>query len=272
MKANSELIHNILFGCEKHKNHIAEQVVPAHVLVYVVSGRVEFQFDTEIFTAAPNDILIIHRNRLVKATKIPDNAAAPCRTVNIFITQEVIAEIPFFKSMEFLKNRQEKYSGKSLVLLSKNLFLRAYFASLLPYLEQPEKMNGAMAQLKTAEAITLLLAADSDMESFLFDWNEPHKIDLEKFMNQNFMFNVPLSEFARLSGRSISTFKRDFTKIFADTPENWLRNRRLDEAKRLITHEGKKPSEIYYRIGFENFSHFSTAYKERFGHNASGKE
>ncbi|GHU96034.1 hypothetical protein FACS1894156_6560 [Bacteroidia bacterium] len=272
MKANNELRHNILFSCKKQKNHTAEQVAPAHVLLYVLSGRVEFQFDTEIFTAQPNDILIIHRNRFVKATKIPDDSSTPCKTINIIITQDIVARIPFFKEMEFLKNQQERYAGKSLVHLTRNHFLRAYFDSLLPYLGQPEKMSSTMAQLKTAEAIALLLEADSTMETFLFDWNEPHKIDLEKFINQNFMFNIPMPEFARLSGRSISTFKRDFTKIFADTPENWLRNRRLDEAKRLITHENKKPSEIYYNIGFNNFSHFSTAYKEKFGRNASEKE
>jgi AraC-like DNA-binding protein len=264
MKENNELTYNILFSCKKQKNHTAEQVAPVHVLVYVVSGRVEFQFDTEIFIAQPNDILIIHRNRFVKATKIPDDTSTPYKTINIIITQDIVAEIPFFKKMKFLKNQQERYAGISLVHLTKNRFLHAYFDSLLPYLEQSEKMSGTMAQLKTAEAIASLLEADSTMETFLFDWNEPHKIDLEKFINQNFIFNVPLSEFARVTGRSLSAFKRDFKKKF-NTPENWLHNKRLEKAKRLIKHEGEKPSEVYYRVGLENFSRFSIAYKKSSG-------
>jgi AraC-like DNA-binding protein len=264
MKDN-ELIHNFLFSCKKEKIHNTEQVAPAHVLMHVVSGKVEFQFDNEIYTARPDDILIIHRNRFVKATKIPDDSKTPCQTINIGITQEYVRNIALQKNI----GKQERYTGKSLVVLSKDKFMPAFFVSLLPYLEKPEKMSDTMAGLKTAKAIELLLATGSVMDTFLFDWNEPHKIDLEKFINQNFMFNVPLSEFARLSGRSLSTFQRDFKKIFADTPENWLRNRRLEEARRLITHEGKKPSEIFYRVGFENFSHFSTAYKEKFGWKAS---
>jgi AraC-like DNA-binding protein len=265
MSSSNLLTQNILFSCEKQKSHTVEQVVPEHVLVHVVSGRVEFQFGTEIFTAMPDDILVIRRNSLVKATKIPDTPAAPCKTINIFLTQDIVRSYALQNNI----NKQERYAGKSLVHLSKNRFLRAYFDSLLPYLNRPDKMSGTIALLKTAEAIALLLDANAAMEAFLFDWNEPYKIDLEKFINRNFMFNVSLSEFARLTGRSLSTFKRDFRKTYGDTPEKWLRSRRLEEAKRLITHEGKKPSEIYYQVGFENFSHFSTAYKQKFGHSAS---
>ena len=48
----------------------------------------------------------------------------------------------------------------------------------------------------------------------LFDFNEPFKIDLEAYMNMNYTFNVPMEKFAKLTGRSLATFKRDFKKIF----------------------------------------------------------
>jgi AraC-like DNA-binding protein len=126
-----------------------------------------------------------------------------------------------------------------------------------------------MAAIKTTEAIEILLQSCPVMKQFLFDFAEPHKIDLEKFINQNFSFNIPIAEFARLTGRSLSTFKRDFKKTFNDTPEKWLHNRRLDEAKYLLTEKQLKPAEVYYSVGFENFSHFSDAFKQKFGVNAS---
>jgi AraC-like DNA-binding protein len=254
----------ILFSCEKQKSHVAEQVVPEHVLLYVVSGNVEFQTEDEHLVAEPGNIIFIRRNRLMKATKIPD-PDAPCKTVNIFLTQEIIRTYALQNSI----GAQERYAGKPLIFLSRNKFLKGYFDSLVPYLNHPAGLSSKMAKLKTDEAIELLLTAHHGMESFLFDLSEPHRIDLEKFISANFMFNIPLSEFARLTGRSLSTFKRDFRKIYNDTPEKWLRERRLNEARRLITREGKKPSEVYYQVGFENFSHFSAAYKQLFGHNAS---
>lgn len=163
--------------------------------------------------------------------------------------------------------KQEKYIGNPMLDLSNNKFIKAYFESLLPYFNQPNKFNTKIAALKCEEALELLL--DVNLAQFLFDLCEPHKIDLEKFINKNFIFNIPLNEFARLTGRSLSTFKRDFQKIYNTAPEKWLKDRRLEEAKYLITEKRQKPSEVYYNIGFENFSHFSTAYKQKFGHNAS---
>ena len=119
------------------------------------------------------------------------------------------------------------------------------------------------------EVIELLLAYDSRLKELLFDFSEPFKIDLEAFMKSHFTYNVPIKQFAKLTGRSISTFKRDFKKTFSQTPEKWLKDMRLDKAHFLISEKKQKPSEVYLQVGFENFSHFSTSFKERFGYNAS---
>ncbi len=88
-------------------------------------------------------------------------------------------------------------------------------------------------------------------------------------MLRNFEYNIPMKEFARLTGRSISTFKRDFQKTFNDSPEKWLRIKRLEKAHFLIQTEKQKPGDVYLHIGFENLSHFSTAFKEHFGYSPS---
>ena len=91
------------------------------------------------------------------------------------------------------------------------------------------------------------------------------KIDLEAFMNRNYKFNVSIQRFAYMTGRSISSFKRDFASIFSDTPNRWLIQKRLKEAYFLIDKKGKKPTDIYLDIGFEDLSPFSFAFKKKFG-------
>ncbi|WP_165759116.1 helix-turn-helix domain-containing protein [Niastella yeongjuensis] len=82
-------------------------------------------------------------------------------------------------------------------------------------------------------------------------------------MERNFRFNIPISKFAELSGRSLSTFQRDFKKEFGMTANTWLRKRRLQAASQLLK-ENKKPSDIYLSLGFEDLSHFSRSYKQEF--------
>lgn len=83
------------------------------------------------------------------------------------------------------------------------------------------------------------------------------------------MFNVPLDSFAKLTGRSVSTFKRDFTKIFNSSPKLWLKDKRLEEAHYLIKHKKQKPTEFYLDLGFENLSHFYASFKQKFGFTTS---
>ena len=85
-------------------------------------------------------------------------------------------------------------------------------------------------------------------------------------MNQNYRYNVNLERFARLTGRSLATFKRDFEKVFQTSPHQWILKKRLDEAHYLLTEEKKSASDIFVDLGFEDLSHFSYAFKKHFGY------
>jgi len=84
-------------------------------------------------------------------------------------------------------------------------------------------------------------------------------------MLQNFHYNVPIENFANLTGRSLAGFKRDFSRVFQTSPRKWLQEKRLTEAHRLIHKKKKKPADIYLDLGFENLSHFYTSFKQKFG-------
>lgn len=86
-------------------------------------------------------------------------------------------------------------------------------------------------------------------------------------MNRDFTYNVSISQFAYLTGRSLSTFKRDFSKLFGTSPEKWLQKKRLDLAHYLLTQKRQRPTDVYLEVGFENLSHFSTSFKKQFGIN-----
>ena len=155
-----------------------------------------------------------------------------------------------------------------MISLKNDPFIKSYLDSLLPYFEQPDQLSARLAKIKTSEAIEILLGKRPELKSFLFDFAEPFKIELEKFMIENFTYHISLTDFARLSGRSLATFKRDFRKTFDATPERWLLHKRLDRAHYLISEKKQKPSDVFLEVGFENLSHFSTSFKNLYGYTA----
>lgn len=84
-------------------------------------------------------------------------------------------------------------------------------------------------------------------------------------MEENYQYNLSLARFAYLSGRSLASYKRDFEQVYQLSPGKWLLNRRLEEAGKLLKQKGKKPAEIYLSLGFEDLSHFSRAFKKKYG-------
>ena len=81
------------------------------------------------------------------------------------------------------------------------------------------------------------------------------------------MFNMTAEKFGYLTGRSLTTFKKDFKKIFSTAPQKWLTKKRLELAHYQLFEGKQKPSAVYFEAGFKNLSHFSFAFKKQFGYN-----
>ena len=84
-------------------------------------------------------------------------------------------------------------------------------------------------------------------------------------MEKNYTYNLALKEYARISSRSLAAFKRDFLKYYRTTPGKWLTGKRLTHARMLLNTTKQSITEIAFNSGFENISHFSRIFKEKFG-------
>lgn len=71
-------------------------------------------------------------------------------------------------------------------------------------------------------------------------------------------------ELAFLCNMSLSTFKRKFYDVYKTSPKKYMVAERMKKAERLLQHK-KRPSEIYYELGYENLSSFSLEFKKHFG-------
>jgi AraC-like DNA-binding protein len=249
----------LLFTCQDETPFGHDPFVYENYIGIITSGSAEHYTDKGIITYPTGSLCLVKRNQLLKVVKKPDGQKS-FATITVFLEQETLQEY----SAAYNLKADGVYLGEPVSLVEKDAFLASYFGSLLPYFDQPEKLTPVLAQAKTTEVIALLLRNPA-LKNFLFDFSEPHKIDLAAYMQRHFSYNVPLTQFAKLTGRSLSTFKRDFAKIFSTTPEKWLQKQRLAQAHFLVTQQNKRPSDIYLELGFETLSHFSYAFKKQFG-------
>ncbi|MGE7777218.1 helix-turn-helix domain-containing protein [Chitinophaga sp. NPDC101104] len=154
------------------------------------------------------------------------------------------------------------------MLLESSEKLKGFFLSMSAYFAEKQDPDPALLELKFRELV--LNIADNPLNQELLSYfcslmHGPRGIQLERVMEDNFCFNLKLDVYAELSNRSLSAFKRDFGKTFGTTPGKWLLEKRLQHARILLNNRDKSVSDAAFESGFESPSHFSRAFKSRFG-------
>lgn len=240
-------------------NILQEQYIPDNVFIYVAKGAIRVFDGNKSYSFKAGDACIARKNRLAK--------------YELLDSDEQFEPILFCYDEPFLQQLQQKNqfittpsaTNDTILKIQKSELIDSFIQSIKPYYKGVMELDEDFEDLKYEELLIILLKIQPELAGILFDYRKPGKIDLEAFMNHNYTFNVSLERFAFLTGRSLSAFKRDFKAIYDESPGRWLVNRRLEEAYFLLAQKGQTPSDIYVDLGFESLSHFSTAFKKKYG-------
>ncbi len=255
---------SIFLTCTEEKYYSNELVVDKNTLIRMISGEMKIILPDITYVLGAGDTIFFPRNELAKVMKSSKDGR-PYKSVAIYFTTEAVQQY-FLKHDARPKHHQNKASIK---VLNEHPLLESLFNSLLPYFNLKNDLPLSIADGKVDEAITILKTIDEELFNTIGNFEEPGKMNLAEFMEKNFMFNMPMEKFGYLTGRSLTTFKRDFKKAFNTTPQKWLTQKRLALAYHQINDLNKKPVDVYYEAGFENLSHFSFAFKKQFGYSPS---
>lgn len=79
-----------------------------------------------------------------------------------------------------------------------------------------------------------LAEADKNLLQIFKEFSNNKRASIEKLVKHNFLYNIPLVTLVKQSGRSLSTFNREFKSIFNNTPHRWIIKERLYYAKKLM--------------------------------------
>ncbi|KAA6437098.1 AraC family transcriptional regulator [Dyadobacter flavalbus] len=237
-----------------------EIILEFHSFVRIISGEMRVVQADNSYTFGAGDTLLFPRNHLSAVIKRPKDGR-PYKAVVLGLTTDRLKE--FYTTNKIQNVHAIHYGTKK---FNQHPLLDGFFASLMSIFELEDELPENIASLKFQEAVSILRALDKTVDGLLADFSQPGKINLVDFMEKHYMFNMPMEKFGYLTGRSLSTFHRDFKKVFYTSPQKWLTKKRLDLAYYQLTEKNRKPVDVYLEAGFENLSHFSFAFKKQFGY------
>lgn len=254
---------DIFFGHYFDKAIVCNQMVKDHTLVYIYSGELEVTENGKTTIVGPGEAAFIRRDNRVAYSKKPAGEE-PYAGIFMLFKRNVLREV--FQSMDFSKIPHDaRRPQESVFKIRQRPDIISLFQSMTPYFYSDIKPSDEVMRLKVLEGIHALLNINPGFYATLFDFTEPWKIDIMEFLNANFMYDLSMEEIASFTGRSLSTFKRDFQKISDLSPQKWLIQKRLEAARELLRDKNKSVTDVYIEVGFKNFSHFSHAFRKQYG-------
>jgi AraC-like DNA-binding protein len=245
------MISNAPVAYWTHKNYFA----------YILSGSTKYKSGDQEYVVKAGDGLFVRKGTYVATVSGNSDYCA----------------LVIFVSDEFVRKVSEKYSFSikegagsdvnAIFPIDMDESLNTYFHSVLSYFPRAVAPSDDLLKIKFEELLLNIFTSgkNNSLGVCLRGMRDNGKISIRDVMEGSFMFPMSLEEYARLSARSLSTFKLDFQEIYGTSPGKWIIRRRLEYARQLLENTDDAVGEVAFKSGFKNTTHFVKVFKETYG-------
>jgi AraC-like DNA-binding protein len=228
-----------------------EKLISAHSIVYVVNGKVSVTtYDGDEVTISNGEILFMPRDSYVISDFMKNGKIM--EVFLLFFDHDIV--------MKFIEGI-EKFKGQKSTIckLEATENIKNYFQNITKMkFENPQ--NKKLLELKLLEFLHLINEKQDFVQTLQSSEEGKQRRDIGSMMLEHYDKNMTIADFASLSGRSLSTFNREFKEKYHTTPKQWLIEKKMNRAFELLQ-DGKTVTESAFEVGYLNVSNFIKAYK-----------
>lgn len=233
------------------------------LLFFICRGRLRLRYGNESFALSAGQLGLLKKNIFLEGIVSGDGESDSLDYFQFTIKSDLVRE---FAKMTVVPEFAEGGTPAVIIRESSDCWL-SYLRSLEPYMEEGAAPAAALIRIKMLELFFQLLGIDKDMLlMLLLDMREENRADIRATVEENITSPISVNQLAALSGRSPSSFRRDFAAIYNMPPSEWIRLKRMEKAKELLLGTTMSITDICYTLGFEYVAHFSKLFKSHFGY------
>jgi len=241
---------------------------PEIELVYINGGAGKRRIGSHISYYTDGDLILIGSN--LPHCGFTDKFTGNKNEILVQMKTDFLGETFFnIPEMKKIRNLFEvakggiAFSGKTKKILGDNmeeLENQSDFERILSILH-------ILNELALSDEFKVLNAEGFSLETEVKD-NDRINI-IFNYVKNNFQEDIPLTEIADMVSMTVPSFCRYFKKITKKTFVQFVNERRLVHASKLLTEQTMSISEVCFECGFNNFSHFNKSFKAFTGQNPS---
>lgn len=233
--------------------------------LYMHQGEMKYQSDHEQVSIPTNYSLFLNCIRSGQQIQNSDSTVNG-EIVIVTFHADILKKIYERELPMVLQKPRNGVSNQSIEKINNDFLIQKYIEGLLFYFENPSLVNDDILILKLKEII-LLLSQTQNAESvqvILSQLFSPATYTFKQIIEAHLFLQVGIEELARKTNLSVSSFKREFTKLYNDSPANYIKTKRLEKAAELLLVSDNRITDIAFDCGFNDLANFTKSFHDKY--------
>ncbi|MEI3790301.1 MULTISPECIES: helix-turn-helix domain-containing protein [unclassified Chryseobacterium] len=239
---------------------VAEQAC----FLYMLTGEIQYQFN-DIHTDIPTRHSLL-LNCINSGNHIHNsNADSKGEVVIVTFHPDILKKI-YERELPVLLQPGNKATNQLSGKINNDFLIHKYIEGLLFYFENPALINEEILILKLKEIILLLSQTQEaeTIQAILSQLFSPTSYTFKQIIENNLFSPVSIEELAHKTNLSISSFKREFKKLYNNSPASYIKTKRLERAAELLLISNERVSNIAFECGFNDLANFTKSFHDKY--------
>ncbi|WP_298420365.1 AraC family transcriptional regulator [uncultured Kordia sp.] len=233
--------------------------------VYILEGRCKNFTELKEFDLKQGEAVLAKSGNGVFKTIMHQNKPN-FKSISIRFHKSVLEQLYKDSPSVFYENRNTPLNTNN-AAIENNVLLKQYATNLLTYFNHKELVTEELLIIKLKELIVLLLSFEekTQVREIMFNLFTEKNFKFQQIIQSHIFSDISIENLAQLTNRSLSTFKRDFKRIYNNTPLNYIIEQRIEKVASLLIHSQDTISNIAYDCEFKTLAHMSRVFKKKYG-------
>lgn len=233
--------------------------------LYMLEGEMQYRLDDEKIKLPGKHSLF---QNCIKSDKQISNESMNHNNEIVIINfhPDILKKIYNKELPLLLKSLKSVVSNQSIEQINNDFLIQKYIEGLLFYFENPALVNEDILVLKLKEIILLLSQAQNveAIQIILSQLFSPTSYTFRQIIEAHLFSQITIEELAKYNNLSVSSFKREFAKLYNDTPANFIRTKKLKKAAEMLSVSDVRISDIAFECGFNDLANFTRSFTEKY--------
>lgn len=233
--------------------------------LYVLNGELRYRFQEDDTSIPANHSLLLNCTESGKQILSTEEHQGS-EVVIVTFHPEILKHV-YQRELPVIVQPSRTVSNQSSSTVNNDFLIQKYIEGLLFYFENPSLVNEEILKLKLKEIILLLSQTrESDtIQVILSQLFSPTKFTFQQIITAHLFSPINVEELAQKTNLSVSSFKREFRKLYDDSPANYIKKKRLEKAAELLRASDQRITDIAFDCGFNDLANFTKSFHDRFG-------